>query len=566
MSRTVFSVQVLLENHWVVETEVGTEDEAMKLANGLVNANQHEGVRVIREWHRGDGGVSDREIFSKLLTGKAKKITVSAIDQANPCSSPNDLFSLESRLTIGRLLRKLFDDMVLTPTELLHHYPIAKKFLDGDLLPAAVDRVATLQAAEVGVDSRTRRDQIYAMVDVLAAQAREAEAERALWKVKIDDVDTLIKTATSVGGVEKRDFLIRTALCRELVGIRSWIGKIDRLVQIVNDDTSPDMMVIMDGFIADVLAAPEATQELLGNHPNLAVALKALLGLVYGTKEGAGKNLPETTVILARLFAEGKLPSGTEVITDRVRRQIHGPAALSRNNPDEEDNLFIQIFASLLTEDGIIGGPPMAESLVMRFSRKFDVGTTDATRGAIFGLAELVQQRAQRSRFLLLVAESETGRSFGEEIGRHILEMANKAPDIHNFVHYRETPLRKLTIITSLMRRALASTAVPAAVVQDIVKRFDHMLVEYIDREKLVEKLDDPSHPFRARALRLVKFCGSGVLIEGEALEVMRQRVVELLRRPRFVEEFTQGMRDADEANRSVRDFRQLLVQSGFSA
>lgn len=566
MSRTIFSVQVGIEKRWQLEAEFASEAEAMKMAESLVNANQHDAVRIIREWQRADGGISEREIFNKVLTGQKKKITVNAIDQANECSVADDLYGLESRLTIGRLLRRLFDDMVLTPSEFLHYYPLAKKFLDGDLYPVAIDRVASLQAAAAGVDSRTRRDQLYAMVDVLAVQAREAEAEKALWKIKLEDLDVLAQAATAAGGEAKRDFLIRTAISRELVNVRSWIGKVERLVGLIADDTPADRIAIMDGFIADVLAAPEAVQELLGNHHNLAAALKAMLALVYGAKTPPKNQLPQTAVVLAGLFAKEMLPSGRVVVTDRVRRQIQSPAVLSRNEPGQEDELFNQLFDALLTDDGIIGGPPMADALVTRYARRFDAGATDSTRSAIMALGDLVLERSKRCRFLMMVAEAPSGRPFAREIGEVILNMATKAPDIHNFVHYRQTPLRKLTTVTDLMRRGLASTAIPADVVQSMVTRFDDLLVLYIDREQLVEKLDDPTHPFKNRAMRLVKFCGSGVLIEGKALTVMRDRVIDLLRRPRFVEDFTKGIADPAEADRSVREFRALLVESGFHA
>ena len=67
--------------------------------------------------------------------------------------------------TANRLLGRYLDDVVLTPTELLHHYRELKRLLDMDLTPAAVDRVATVQAAATQSDSRERRDRLQALLD-----------------------------------------------------------------------------------------------------------------------------------------------------------------------------------------------------------------------------------------------------------------------------------------------------------------------------------------------------------------------------------------------------------------
>ncbi|MBF0563200.1 MAG: hypothetical protein HQL37_14580, partial [Alphaproteobacteria bacterium] len=276
--------------------------------------------------------------------------------------------------------------------------------------------------------------------------------------------------------------------------------------------------------------------------------------------------LSESATALQRLLVDGHFPSANDVIADRVRQLILGPQVLSRNLPELEEEAFRSLLARLITPDGILGGSAMAEALTSRFGRRFsNQGKTEGTGKALFGLADMLRDRAYRIRYLLMMATTETGSAHVVTIGQSLLDMINEAPDIHNFCYYRLTPIKKLTIITDLMRR-IGGSVLDEQYTAPMLHRLDQLLVLFIERDKLVEKLDDPGHPLNRRAVRLVKFCGSGALLEGEALNVVRNRVIELLRRPRFVEEFTSGITDPRESERTIREFRQLLANSGFSA
>ncbi|MFN3076825.1 MAG: hypothetical protein ABT940_08110 [Alphaproteobacteria bacterium] len=560
MAGTNFSVQVNDEGRWIVDAEFSSEAEALKHAENLVTAADHSGVKVVREWTRGDGTITEREIFNKTISGRKKKITIVPVEETNDCVEDTDYYTLESRSVMGRILRKYLDEICATPMELLHNYQLIKRFLDHDIYPAAVDRIATLQATRAKTSSKVRRDEIFSAVDRLAARARQAEERKAGGGLS----RVVAKTLEQDGGIQE-DFLVRVAMAHDLSEIRSWIGKMQRLLQLIGESPSEGQAVLADGFIADILSTPEAIRELLGDQPNLGATIRSLVDLLLGCEaEEDNKRLGETTAVLQRLLMEGHFPSADAVIVDRVRRLVISPQKLSRNAPDQEEDTFRGVFSRLITPDGILGGPTMAEALTQRFCRNFDEGKTSGTEKAVFGMAEMLRDRAYRIRYLLMITSTDTGSTHTATIGKAILEMVNAAPDIHNFCYYRLVPLKKLTIVTDLMRRTLAS-ALEESTKAAIVERLDKLLVIYIDREKLVDMLDDQKHHFGLRAVRLVKFCGSGVLMEGEALNVVRQRVIELLRRPRFVEEFTSMCKTREDADRTIREFRALLSNSGFS-
>ncbi len=97
-----------------------------------------------------------------------------------------------------------------------------------------------------------------------------------------------------------------------------------------------------------------------------------------------------------------------------------------------------------------------------------------------------------------------------------------------------------------------------------MAKRFDDIVVHYIISEKVIERIDNKRLSFRERAERLVNFCASGVLTEGQATEIARKTITDYLRRKDFVSEYTADIPDPEEKEKAVRDFYKLLSQTGF--
>jgi hypothetical protein len=100
----------------------------------------------------------------------------------------------------------------------------------------------------------------------------------------------------------------------------------------------------------------------------------------------------------------------------------------------------------------------------------------------------------------------------------------------------------------------------------ELSKRTDTILASYLEADKVIEKIDNPDDPLAFRALRLVKFCSSGVLIAGKSLDMARQRVLDHLRQPQFEAKFLASIPDQAQAERHLREFHRLLVGSGFGS
>ena len=113
--------------------------------------------------------------------------------------------------------------------------------------------------------------------------------------------------------------------------------------------------------------------------------------------------------------------------------------------------------------------------------------------------------------------------------------------------------------------QATASSALPDDIKAQVTAHIDSVLERYLIDENIIDRLDNPGTHIRDRAVRLVKFCGAGVLPEGKALKLARRRIVKLLRQPDFDAHFIEGIGDPAKAEKALRDFHKLLVQGGLT-
>lgn len=563
-----FEVKVQREGRWTVDLVTESESIALKRAKDLAGAAQHDAVRVEKERVRSDGSFGTASvIFEQSCTRKDPQVTIVPIEDAPDCAALEDLYGIDARITMWKVLRKYFEQVALTPSEVLHNYNALARLMDNDppVYPAAVDRVATIQARRAGTDPRERRDELFRWCDMIASRAREAEREKPLHKLKTKDFARILAVALEEGGPARRDHLARCTIARDLYGRRNFLEKLEVLLGVVNDGLSRDDLAILDGFIADVLGSGTVIQEILGSRTNLCAALIGLVDLMEGKEEEhPPRDVPDIVRVLRGLFADGRLPAGAAVLLERVRSQISGRQPLSRNDPSREGEALSRLTNRLVNAKGIIGGADMAEALTQRCGLQFAEGGDAGRRKSVNAMYNLIRDPVQRIRYLLTIAETATGTAAMDDIVLSIRAITAGATDIHAFVHPRMSMPKKLMTISDV-QRSLMAARLPVSVRKELFDRLDDLLADYVEREGFIARLDDPALSLRERATRLIKFCSSGILIEGKALQIARKRIAGYLRQPNFVEHLTADCTSPAEAEATVRDFYQQLAEAGFA-
>jgi len=562
-----YEVQLMRDGRWTTDSVVQGDREGIALARKFLNAGTVQGARVLFERDLMDGVTSERVIFQEMREASdSKPLRIGPVDHADWCETAEDLYDLPSRMILGRLLRRFLDLHVLTASELLYLARPMQRLRDHDsnIYPAAVDRIATLQAQErEDVDIRDRRDTLYALVDEVARRARRAEGEKLMWKTSLSDYPAMIRRSRKAAfDASEQDALVRANVARCLGNERSWLGKLETLLAAVSDDLAPQHLAILDGFIADCLGISQVIQDLLGERPNLASAISGLIDLIEGKDRAGTKGRSESADILAALFAARRLPCGAMVITDRVCREVQGVNPLSRNDPGKENEAYEHVCRRVIAVHGVFGDERMAVALTRRYGQRLLEGGDTGWRKSIVAVSASLREYGRRLHYLSALLRAREARPFEPLITELLVDTIKGIRTVDD-VAAGLPPPQKLSAVTSVQRAVLNAAPLAETLTQRAFTRFDDMLVRYIEDIRLIERLDTPEDPLRLRAERLVAFCASGALMEGKALALVRKRVISHLRQQNFLEEFVRDL-PPERQEAQVRKFYEKLATAGF--
>lgn len=563
-SRENFEVQVMRQGRWITQAVKNRESEANDMAKTLLLDKSCPGARVIRNWLGQDGLTTEKVIFEKIQAASGSgPVRINPIESAPPrCESARDYFNLESRMTINRIFRTYFEDTYLTPTELLHSHKEMQRLQDKDtLVQSAVDMIATLQTKGTDLPAKQRREEIYASFEQIKAQARRAEKMK-LPKMGDSFSGTLAEMSRLGNDDLTPDYLTMVALTRDLLGTRNWLGKLDRLCKLATAETVDESLLLLDTVIADVLGA-NVVQEVLGWQPSLGSAIVAMFDLADGKFDIEKSEAKDVVELLNRLFEQGKLPASRYCMIDRALRQLRSSTPLSRNNPAKELDEYRKVLTRLLVPGGFVAGSQAAEALTVRGTRFVEQGGATGRRAAITATVHALPDRAHGVMYLAELSKTDLAKDhLNDIIGQ--LDSVFGARVIGELCRRTLSPKDRMVSATGAFNAAVSS-ALPDEIKNRLADHIDMVLERYLVDESIIEKLDDPSTPLRDRAIRLVKFCGAGVLPEGKALNRARERVIKILRQPKFDVGFIEGISDPARAAKLLRDFHQLLVSSGFA-
>ncbi len=564
--RASFEIQLLRSgDHWVTEAIRETESAARAVAKTVLAKREAGGVRIVRNWQRADGIITETVIFTETCDDVSPRVNIVPIDEAPYCKRTHEYYRLESRSTINRLFRKYIEKVYLTPTELIHSYKALKKVQEVDtLFPAAVDRVATIQAKAVGEESKGRREEVYRAVAQMTQKARRAEEHPNLPRLKGHDFDKIVARLEAIAPPDEIDYYALVVLSRELMEHRSWLGKLERLVELTNPKLRQEVLALLDGVFADLLGVPTALQDVLGYQRNLAHALCAIADLCEGRFAAERSDAREQIAVLNPLLAEGKLEDTRKALVERLQRQLASGQALNRSDPSREREAFREVAERLFRPEGFLGGPETAEALTRRFVYLQESGGKKGLQDAVGGVVSLMPDSLFRIVYLTQLAASPLGAELmGPILG--MLRGVLGAGGANALVPSSWSVKDKLLRITRLFDCIGGAEALPEDGRRALLDILDNLLTEYIKREGIIEKLDDPAAKLRDRATRLLEFCAARVLPTGsKAHRQARLRVIELLKQPNFEWHFVEDVANPATREEMLRALHALLARGGF--
>jgi len=556
-----FDIQVFKNDRWITEAIREREIDARAMAKKFLSDKRCAGARVVSNRLQSDGSVDEKVIFEEKQSVKdSQLLKITTVDEVKIfCEKPRDFFSLESRILINRIFRSYLESVTLTPTEVLHNHKEIQRLADRDsLMFSATSHVAKLQSSNGAKGTKKRHREIVEIVDQITAQAERA-ASLKLPKLS-NSFSKTIAAASNVKG-DTPEYLAMVVLSRALQKVPSWTDKLEKLCLLVNAETDRKAILLLDTVIADLLGT-HLVQELLGWQRSLGSAIISMIDLSEGIYDAEKSDAPKTTERLNFLMKKDILPASRHVLVERALRQLKSSAPLYKADPSKEMEEYQRVMARLLVPGGILSGADGAEAITLRGTQFVKEGGATGKRAVINATVSSLPDPARGVMYLAELTKTTIADEHLEDIVKE-LDVVFSARVIEELCRRSMSPKDRMVTATGAFM-ATTTSALPDDIKQQVTEHIDGVLERYLVDENIIDKLDSPKAHLRDRAVRLVKFCGAGVLPEGKALSLARKRVVSLLRQPNFDDRFVDGL-SGSVSDKALRDFHKLLVQGGLA-
>ena len=367
---TGYEVQLFADGRWQTSELLYEKSEALSRAGTLAEDGGAEKVRVLETEPDSSGKSIERTIFEQAVKGKGDKpTTAQQVDSVPMCQAPSDVFRLEARLTLARILRGYLEDENSTASELITDPgKIALLSRHESMLPQAIGVAATVQAQMTEQSQRERTDALYALVDGVKEIATQVSAEAPKLVVALQTKGTQGLFASLKGHPES----LRTPLCiAAMAGFLREEGdpaaRVEKLLGLVPEegDLSEPAHGAIDDALAEILDGGDGVKSIIGAMPDLASATKNVCALSRG-QFVPRKGAPAVQQGLNTLLRSHPFPAAKASLNRWVSMAMASLQPLTREGGDEERRAFAEVLTAMIQDDGLAGGAKTSEAVTQR--------------------------------------------------------------------------------------------------------------------------------------------------------------------------------------------------------
>ena len=307
-------------------------DEALEAAKAILAKGHATGVKVVKETY--DEATGDFMGLTIFEDGTRKvKVRREAEDAppALPCLTPDDLYAVHARVTLGRLFADTLARWKLTVTELIHRADMLEKLeATGTLFQHAVQKVALAQAGDTG-DSVVSL--IRALNDLADRAIKRVYREEASKRVVVcASAAELAAFASAKASAPDAAFIIGMAFAKYLAPAANWDQKLGLTLAVLAAPPAEGpartiLCTLADAIVGEILSGSAALQQLMGPMPDLGAALVAMSDLYLGRTPMAG--VENSLTRLAAMFGADRLLDARTALGRRVLAELKTHKKLS---------------------------------------------------------------------------------------------------------------------------------------------------------------------------------------------------------------------------------------------
>jgi len=568
---------------WNAEAIVPDKAEAIERANDLKRQKGNDAVKVMYvSFNNAVGAFLEQEILLLGARPSPARVYGDGLDAGSPCHSMEQIFSLQSRQAIRRVMRQWLDAQRLTAVELLHLPEYINRFeASGTMLQSAVQRTAMAQAGAYKVDVNVRQRELYSLFDQISAKAK------AMWraeKVPVIDNDDLDGLVSRLGDGKDKEYIFNASLSNWLRRYKSGPEKLMALLEIATRAKRPATIAHLDGFLTDFLEDANAITKLIGDQSSLGEAVLRLAGLVNpGAAAAAVAAIPEAAeaediepgdgIYIAAesddeieehpaieefraMVRSGRFPMCRKSLVHRIEQTLNGNRSLTGNGVLAEARLLRLLHDRLCGADGNLH---FGLELVKAFENRSHGYVSSNSIGNMLEGELLPLKRIS----ILLEAELGIYSKLGQRrIGDYILAIL-KEPENQVTLRHPETPpaihMRNLGGIQRLIMKSNLSDVQK----EESAAILDDVCTEILGREQILAKIADRSSSNIDECMSILKLCAAGAFTEVRAADIARQRATAVMRAPGFAEAFLRRANGKSEMGKMLVELETLMTRAG---
>ncbi len=466
------------------------------------------------------------------------------------CATVDDLFKPASCDIIGRYLGNFLNQLVITPTELVHSAKYQKRLHDaGRTMLNVVDKVGTFQARVKGESPTTRIRDLHTLV---------SDASRKVWDDDRDHPAPAIKPETFADAIDKlapteRSYLGYRMLAEYLSQFKVWKEKIETLLKILTLCEGRAAYDMVEFQLGETFRREPALDQLLGMPEYQETRCNQLIDLWKGCWNGEDDPSPTVSQVAA-LIAANKAPTVKAAIESTLLRMLSGKAPLRSATPRLELQAVFNMARRIFVDQVPIGGVKTLALLEKRQTRHLNAeGITDILR----------EERVLVDRLLALtelagLAVGQSSRAILQTFFDHYFGDRDLVPRL---ISGQEQPVPKLQTLTQI-HRALKGSWLADDDKARAMTAIETAQAELLKRSRLFEQIEKKGEGPSQKALTLIELCRKGTFIEGANLDSVRLMAQNYMRDPQFLPDYI-GTAEGDERQRKMALLTRTLATLG---
>ena len=472
-----YDVRVREGKDWKAVQSFQSRTSALVRANAMIDSKESKAVRVVHVRRRPNDTIKEKIVYEQIIPEqKEKPIAAQSVDSAAYCEEPGDVFLLDARITIGKVMSKYFERKLITACELVTD-PGNLLMLAGDkpLLNQAFTFAGVVQAKSRGEDQQARIAALQPLFDKVLKQA-EAIAEELDPFVEIRDtqgLDAAVEAAEALEDPVRRGMLLAVIgdRLREEGDPALKVKVLLELLEGANPATSEGSLQLVDNVLAEMLENADTLRVLFGRRSDLGEALYTAASIASG-KWSPDRSASESLVLFSQVLSRHRFQLSKQALNRWIAKGLDSRTPLTREGQPHERTTFGKLLGGMLGNAGIYGGVISAEGLTQRARSALSSNPDDQMlEPAIDRLVGMIPETSARIGYLLdLSASSAINQGNAVTVLRHLASTMNNLRTYGDFVPSAVDD-EEAEFVRQLILGKCAQAKLPAEVVQGLEAR-----------------------------------------------------------------------------------------------